>query len=750
MADPSRPNLSPNVLHGFDTFNTIFTLSGLNENEMSTGSFLEKAPHDIIARTGGIGDPNVTTRQFAEAGTGSAEVATRVAKISEFERQYSDSINILARGHDLFIENVNIISTVGPNNERSLGNFTKMEFEVHEPYGITFIEKVRAATAINEYLDYQDAPLLLTIEFKGNASGEAGLNPGIIDRTTGRYTGVDVVRKIPILIARVDLDVNEGGARYSVVAVPYTDMAFDDRYKYPRTVLTSTADNIFQWISQTTVQLIQQQQQEIEDKVRAEFDQYEFSVHPDVIKRGGKYDPVSESTNLTTSVSETQAFNEFVAESLNETGPQALPKAKGSEAQGNPNIAITKYFEDAVRSQLGYQALANDFWVSYLRGTNQYDETLLKDKESVAKILSSNEFKDTLLKNQYVDWFKIKTTVETPDPQKIDSITKMSPKRIIYQALPHRIHILKFVPPGVSLGKIDWSRNVVKDYNFLYTGDNVDVQNLRINYKTAYYMRNTRSEDKNATEKGLFTVLAETFKRAFGVERDPEPLLPLRQYPSSIKGPNTMSTNRPEDNKAQMFYDYLTHPEVDMMKIELEILGDPDYLCQDMYVPINKNRFKGLGEDEPYSAELGFQADRYQPIISVRYRLPDDINEKEGTMFSEGLDGSKLFRDENLFFNGLYQVNKIESRFDSGQFLQTLFCSRFNNQQGEGADPVLLTSAAKSITSIKNSVDIKGKSVTTVEEIKKKAAIAANKKVRNKINKRIADTFNKGGFDLGI
>lgn len=749
MADPSRPNLSPNVLHGFDTFNTIFTLSGINENELRTGSFLEKAPHDIIARTGGIGNPNVTTRQFSGGGTGSAAEAELVYKKTEFEQQYSDSINILARGHDLFIENVNMISTVGPNNERSLGNFTKMEFEVHEPYGITFIEKVRAATAVNEYLDYQDAPLLLTIEFLGNAGGDAGFNPGIVDRTTGRYTGQDVIKKIPILIARVDLDVNEGGARYSVVAVPYTDMAYDDRYKYPRTVLTSTADNIIDWIRSTTSQLVDQQRQEKEDKVRTYFDFYEFSVHPDVIKEGGKYEPVSESTNLTSNVENTQKdLEKFINQDLNEQSEQTLPRAKGSEAQGNPNIAITKYFEDAIRSQLGYQALANDFWVSYLRGTKQYDETLLKEKESVAKILSSNEFKDTLLKNQYVDWFKIRTSIETPDPQKIDPITKMSPKRIIYQAVPFKIHILKFVPPGVSLGKIDWSRNVVKDYNFLYTGDNVDVQNLRINYKTAYYMRNTRSEDKNSTEKGLFTILSETFKRAFGVERDPEPLLPLRQYPSAIKGPNTMSTNRPEDNKAQMFYDYLTHPEVDMMKIELEILGDPDYLCQDMYVPIGRDRTKILGQDEPYSRSLGFQADRYQPIISVRYRLPDDIDEKEGTMFSEGIDGKSLFRDENLFFNGLYQVNKIESKFDSGQFLQTLYCSRFNNQQGEGADPVLLTSAAKSITSIKNAENILSKKST--EQIIKEAKDLQKNKARKKINKRIAETFNKGGFDLGI
>ena len=204
MADPSRPNLSPNILHKYDTFNTIFTLSGITEKELLTSSFLEKAPHDIIARTGGIGDPNVTTRQFAEAGEGDAEVATREAKINKYNQQYSDSINILARGHDLFVENVNMISTVGPNNERSLGNFTKMEFEVHEPYGITFIEKVRAATAVNEYLDYQDAPLLLTIEFKGNAGGDGNKEPGVFGKATDIYRG-PVVKKIPILIALVDV-----------------------------------------------------------------------------------------------------------------------------------------------------------------------------------------------------------------------------------------------------------------------------------------------------------------------------------------------------------------------------------------------------------------------------------------------------------------------------------------------------------------------------------------------------------------
>jgi hypothetical protein len=322
----------------------------------------------------------------------------------------------------------------------------------------------------------------------------------------------------------------------------------------------------------------------------------------------------------------------------------------------------------------------------------------------MASVLKSKEFEKILFNNQYIDWFKIKTTVYT-DTSKIDPITKMHPKTITYKAIPYKIHILKFVGPGVSIANVDWARKVHKEYNYIYTGDNVDVQSLRINYKTAYYLRNVRGDDKSDTEKGLFAPLTEAFKNVFGRERDPEPLLPLRQYPSSIKGANTVQTLSGESNKAQQFYDYLTNPEVDMMRIELEILGDPTYICQDMYVPIQEGGKAYGNKDESFdTASASFNADRFQPIISVRYRLPDDIDENEGTMFNG--QGKKRFRDENLFFNGLYQVNKIDTKFDNGQFLQTLHCSRFNNQQGEGAVPLLTNASIKSITEIKESVNI--------------------------------------------
>ena len=63
--------------------------------------------------------------------------------------------------------------------------------------------------------------------------------------------------------------------------------------------------------------------------------------------------------------------------------------------------------------------------------------------------------------------------------------------------------------------------------------------------------------------------------------------------------------------------------------------------------------------------------------------------------------------EENLFFNGLYEVNKVESKFDNGQFTQVLYCTRFNNQQGKGLPPILVDSASKGLGEISEAEKLK-------------------------------------------
>ena len=703
-AKEQAPFLKPNILHQFASYNTIFTLSGVNEGEIKDLTFLTNPVHDIIARTGGIG-PDAKVSRFAFAGSPEGDSATAAEYATKFSADRG-SISILERAHDLFIENVNMVSTASPNAERGLCNFTKIEFEIHEPYGVTLIEKVNAATGINGYKDYQDAPLLLTIEFKG------------LDENGQPVKTQPLVRKIPIGIARVEFDVNEGGARYSLIAVPYPELGYDDRYKFPRTDVPVAVSTPLEWARDVESVLKEMMTQEIKEKKRKFPDEYKFDIHPDVLKNGKAY-----ASNKTNATMVAKASEDNVLLTDVGTPQDGNAKIKVIEGTAGSTTALTKFFEDAIRTLTGYKDLAETFWRSYLASAGVTFEDSKEGDEALAKYVTSDKMETVVMQNQYVDWFKIKTTVQT-DIDRFDTITKMHPKKIIYQAIPYKIHVLKMITAGVSIAGVDWSRQVHKEYNYIYTGENVDVQNLKINYKTAYYLRNVRGNDKSNAEDGTFSWVKNISFLIFGKERYPEPLKPLRQYPSVTKGRSTVQdAGSPGNDRAQEFYDYLTNPEADMIKIELEILGDPAYICQDSYMPIHKDlSTKNATFETTYSGEYNsFNSDTFQPIINVRYRIPDDLDDNKGLMFS---DGGKT-RDEDLFFNGLYQVNKIESRFDNGQFLQTLFCSRFNNQQGAGATPLSAPANKDSVKQI--GINEEANRLPTVQEIKKKIEDKARK-----------------------
>ena len=53
-----------NILHNFATYNTLFTLSGLSEDELQNQTYFSNAPHEIIARSGGIGNANVDNEAY--------------------------------------------------------------------------------------------------------------------------------------------------------------------------------------------------------------------------------------------------------------------------------------------------------------------------------------------------------------------------------------------------------------------------------------------------------------------------------------------------------------------------------------------------------------------------------------------------------------------------------------------------------------------------------------------------------------
>jgi len=676
------PRSYDNALHQFATYNTILTLSGLAEAEVQDRSFLTNPVHDIIARTGGIVDANVSNGRYRNLQASSIPEYNverqRDLKLNDKGKKgYRDSIDVLSKAHDIFFENINIMSTVGPNSERGLANFTKIEFEMHEPFGTTLTEKIRAATFINGYEDYQDAPLLLTMEFKGfDENGQP---------TENKVTPDAVTRKFPIVIARVEFELNEGGTRYSVTAVPLGDMPHDDRFKFPRGVLNVSAKNIEEWSQQVSKQLHEHQVEEIRTGQREIADEYKFLLDKRV-KDNAKYlKTISMGLHETSADVLTKLYNQFIAG--DRTTIDVQPNLNLSAGVIDDNTSLVKYFEDAVRVGEGYQALTDAFWLSYaflLTGNENFKPIktgrfgLGSNTDQVYSRLrdyyASEQFREQAQEKQFIDWFEIKAHMETRW-EEFDNIRKVHPKRIIYKAIPKKIHVLKFIRPGISLGNIDWGRYVKKNYDYLYTGTNVDVQNLKILYKSAYYLRNLKPKDRDPKDKQQFSDFEENLTAVFGQSTYPEPDAPIRQEPSILKGKSAMEPMRP---KSQQFYDYLTNPEADMVRLEMDILGDPIYICQDQFTPINKFGIHGLGSTT-FNRRFGsFNSEYAQPLVRVNFRVPDDIDVNKGLMFDK-----RRTYSENLWFSGIYQLTKVESRINNGEFTQTLFGVRLNNQSGE-------------------------------------------------------------------
>ena len=135
-------------------------------------------------------------------------------------------------------------------------------------------------------------------------------------------------------------------------------------------------------------------------------------------------------------------------------------------------------------------------------------------------------------------------------------------------------------------------------------------------------------------------------------------------------------------SKNQEFFDYLTNPEADMVRIELTILGDPAFIAQDHFTPLGDDisAERTFDIDEPYDNFWeSYNLDQYMPLISLKYRFPTDLSENKGVMFFD-----KQTKEQQLFFSGVYQVARIESSMDQGQFTQVLTCVRLNNQSAEG------------------------------------------------------------------
>lgn len=634
--DPNRYRRE-NALHKFTSYTTVFTLSAINPDELNNPqTLLTNAPHDIIARTGGIGNSTDfgETLSVDQNITGSGSVAEQVfakdrliKKHGVSESKMKNSQKVLKQNRDIFFERVVIDAYPSPNPDRKLMNFTKIEMELTEPMGISFWEKCRAAAANNGYFFHPSAPFLLTLEFKGFDDNGNMVDSGVPKRL------------YPIRMSESNLQMDAGGTRYTVSAQPWTEFGMVNTFLYVRGSgnISGTGRSMESYFGNLKKRLDEIGKEEKQAGLRDFADEYKITIDPKVGVQSADFE-----------------------NQLETTGTIDLGSIKAIDLR--PGMSIVKVIEDLVKQMPDFRdiaAITKKYW---------------KEVESA----QTDTGDLPAYPSEWVPWFKIITTV-TPDTSRFDRRLKTHPNTVHYHVAPYRIHILNFARAGMG-GKTTWGRYVKKEFNYIYTGENHDVLDFNIVYNAGYYksvLRNSKLGE--GTPKNLSIV--EKVARLAGLEENyPEPELPL-SHAITVDQSSTPGNAEADDVAAvQEFYDYLTNPQGDMVNLEMQVMGDPAFLGQDHAMPMplptgpSYVRVAGLKGNE-FDEQAGcFNFDNAEPLVRVNFRFPNDINHDQGLY--------EFTTEATPQFSGLYRVNRVESVFQGGKFTQNLEMTRFNNQKG--------------------------------------------------------------------
>tara|TARA_B100001121_G_scaffold308813_1_gene333834 strand:- start:10090 stop:11571 length:1482 start_codon:yes stop_codon:yes gene_type:complete len=491
----------------------------------------------------------------------------------------------------------------------------------------------------------------------------------------------------------MDIDVNQGGSYYTISAIPYNEFAFTNAFMYPRTsgTLSSSVRTFADAIVSFQNILNDQNEQEKQARFFQHPDKYEISINKDL-------DPQQQ---LSYDLLQQAGMTQKVADPIPGDEQFDLDVIKFGTAN---NIIMT--LENLMKTHPKYGAKSFDEWSTAVgkRGADRFNP---------------NDGLSTFFK-----YFRFRTSIEPT--KNFDEIRQTQAKIIKIVIEPYYISAYNLATAGIHQDK-NYQTYVAKAYNYIFTGDNVDILDLDINYKVAYYQ--SRLKDLEANDAREFEKTKDAQSEETGTPSTRHPLsagmLPLQSYPSIVKSASSGRTGK-VDTRLDQFFDAITNPIADMVVLRMRILGDPAWLGQSQFIPAtptttngvstdaNINFFRGDKKDNIWNPKLRcFNYDVAEPVTNLTFKTPQDFNDKTGVY--------ELQSSPRGVFSGLYKVTQVESSFADGQFSQTLTMVRFNNQD-------------QAVTRTSN------------EKIVKKDGVITNVKSsmgQDRVNERISNIINR-------
>jgi len=689
LAKKNLPNLVPNPMEQFASYTVLWTLACLTPEQFNNPSSYRNNSSSL---------KNIV---FSSGG------------------RYNDQrANTFFGAPEYFINNFQMNCLIGTNEKTGNSNAIKFSFDIVEPHSMGLLLQTMQNAAIKSgYLSYLDnTPYVLKMDIQGY--NELGQN---IKTIKSKY--------FVLKLTTMKFTVSEGGSIYKVEAIPYNHQGFADAVNTTYTDLKISGDltgtGIVKEILATSKDSLAAVLNRNEEKLKgegkiAESDQYavQFPKMPNSwYSAAGTGTPPKNAT----------------------VDPKAPPPATGvsggaAKAQDTANLP----YNELGTASLGFDAKRGGN-VLFKRADDQIDEKtgIIKrdgmtiDPKSRAfqfgqgqsltsiinqVVLSSDYAKKAILEKKdggfgttpegYIKWFKLDVQIEL---LKYDPIVGDYAKKITYRVVPYYVHQSIFAnPSSAPVGYSELMKTVVKEYQYIYTGQNVDVLRFDININNLFYAgTNPSPENEGAQTSNQDQKLAEQKNKTTKTGKGQAPAAqaaPMgrarpHRDPKLLKGYKGGSSDKTtEQNIAENFQQaFISGNSADLITVDLEIMGDPYWIVDSgigNYFASTASPTAQITNDGTMNYESG------NVYIYLTFKTPADINETTG-LYDFSVAGKESP------FGGIYRVNMCENTFADGQWRQKLKLLRMPGPQGpeankkiEGDAPLVSSPSGNSMTEI--------------------------------------------------
>jgi len=670
QAEQEQTAFIENPVSKFASYNCIITFAALTKGELADpdNTYRAKGPINQIVRSGGIGDNKVPT-------------------------SYEQSLGITT---EYFIDDIEINAILASNQSSKQTNATTLSFQVTEPYSMGVFLETLAVTAISANADaasYLDSAYLLVLEFVG------------YDDDGNQIEVPNTTRYFPIKLTQVEFNVTAGGSVYSVSAIAWNDQALSDEVQRVNqdidvsgvTVADLLQNNKEDQPSLTSVlNKIQLDQKESENIAAADayvimFPESTASAadsfkNSDSSEAGATtQSPISQNLEATAeqgvTLEDIQSFAD-TGGTINEIGQAKVDSVtftSGNSKFGTSDVV----FEDglAIRGNLEYDQ--ENRYINISQGSRIQDiiEAIILVSDYGKQLATADPDSRGMLK-----WFRIETeTYEVTDEENAKQRGR-SAKIYVYRVVPYRVHASNFVgasqkSPGIS----ELKKKIPKKYEYIYSGKNDDIINFDIAFNNAFY---------TAVSMDLFQAGADSQLNGASAGGFNERTIPTLASDSASRGntdnepsgntefsatSNTSSavisgsgTETVEVAISRRFNDILNNG-VDLITMEVEILGDPYYLSDS---GIGNYRAPILENQTTADGSIDYQYEESHVIFE--FKTPLDYNNDTGRMIFPAAAGEPVKK-----FSGIYKVTTLQNLISQNKFTQSLKLIRVRNQVGE-------------------------------------------------------------------